>query len=408
MLRNALTALLFPTLPVTVVTILLTVSPVTTGPGCKLGVSFRPADAYGLQVEIVGVMPGSPAEKAGLRSGDQLIMVGNVPAFGAESTQKIVAAIEATPCGEAIRVMFRRNGIPMATDAKLVAWEPSDADSKGSAPSSGSSSEAEIVSEPKTVDVDPNAPTPEAVVVGAAALQAALEAAPEIAAGASRRAIGANSQMQTGTFWRTITRPADYAALPDKSKIFPLTMETALQAREEAENLKRVTRVEFEEGYYLGRANFEGELGRKMVSSLLTGVQIGGSTLSFYLMTPYSEARYRFYQAKKQFEKLSPEDQVRELGALNTVCVIVLQDADVERLAGNLAGFGSLVYNKVLTKVVVRRGETVYQPLGNQGAGWLFPMDVFGGMDDLEVIAVSSDNRHAIVTISATDLESFH
>ena len=28
--------------------------------------------------------------------------------------------------------------------------------------------------------------------------------------------------------------------------------------------------------------------------------------------------------------------------------------------------------------------------------------------DEIEVIAVSSDNRHATVTITATDLESFH
>jgi len=408
MRRNALTAHLFPTLSFAVVAILLTASPGTAGPGCKLGISFRSADAYGLQVEIVGVLPGSPAEKAGLRSGDQLIMVGNVPAFGAESTQKILAAIEATPCGEAIRVMFRRNGIPMTTDIKLVAWETPDADSKGRAPASGAPVQAEAVSAPKAVEANPSAPTPEAVAVGTAALQAVLDATPKMVADASRLAIGGRHQMQTGTFWRAVERPADYPAPADKLRIFPLSMESVLQAREEAEHFKKVTRVKFEEGYYLGRTNFEGELGRKMASSLLTGVEIGGATLSFYFLTPYSEARYRFYQAKQQFENLTAEDQVKDLGALNSVLIVVLQDADAERLAGNLAGFGSFVYNKLLTKVVVKRGETVYQPLGNQGAGWLFPMDVFGGTDDLEVIAVSSDNRHATVVIRASDFDSFH
>jgi len=124
-------------------------------------------------------------------------------------------------------------------------------------------------------------------------------------------------------------------------------------------------------------------------------------------MTPFSEARYRFYQSKQQFEILSPEEIVKELGRVKSAYIVVLQNADVERLAGNLAGFGSLVYNKLITKVVIRRGLTVYQPLGNNGAGWAFPMEVFGGTDDLEVVAVSSDNRHATVVMATSDLDSY-
>src|SRR6266850_227450 len=104
-----------------------------------------------------------------------------------------------------------------------------------------------------------------------------------------------------------------------------------------------------------------------LLGCLLDG-EAYGATLSFYLMTPFSEARYRFYQSKQQFEILSPEEIVKELGRVKSAYIVVLQNADVERLAGNLAGFGSLVYNKLITKVVIRRGLTVYQPLGNNGA----------------------------------------
>src|SRR6185295_8891009 len=105
------------------------------GENCKLGVQVK-AHQFGMQIVVEGVDSGSPAEKAGLRRGDQLLMVGNVATFGTKSIEEMKSALDATPCGEVIRVMFRRNGIPQTVDIQLgSAGEQDSAKEPGSATS---------------------------------------------------------------------------------------------------------------------------------------------------------------------------------------------------------------------------------------------------------------------------------
>jgi len=357
-----------------------------------------------MQIVLAAVVPDSPAEKAGLRAGDQLMMVGNIPAFGAKSMEEIAGSMNSTPCGEIVRVMFRRNGIPTSVDIQLETAGQVTSHQNGEHPAATPNDERMPGSAVKPIEADPSSPPPEAIVAGMAALQAALDASPKVVADATNRPSTEVSGLGSRINLFEALVPTDYPPFPEHTKILPLTIEQARLCRDEADHLKKIKPVQFPQGYFLDRANFEGETGRKFASSLLVGTEVGGATLSFYLLTPYSEARFRFYQAKKQFEKLTAEDVVKDLEHANTAVVVVLQNADVERLAGNLAGFGSLVYNKLITKVVIKRGEIIYQPLGNEGAGWAFPLGVFGGDEYLEVIAVSSDNRHATVTITPSDL----
>jgi len=371
------------------------------GENCKLGVQVK-AHQFGMQIVVEGVDSGSPAEKAGLRRGDQLLMVGNVATFGTKSIEEMKSALDATPCGEVIRVMFRRNGIPQTVDIQL-----GSAGEQDSAKEPGSATSPTGIASAKPVDVDPNSPSPEAVAVGMAALQAGLGATQNMVADASAQARTSAPSSSDVLNWFSSPVPSDYPPYAEPPRILPLSSERARECSEEVQHLKKLKPVEFPQGYSLGRASFEGEAGRRFATALLAGVEVGGAPLSFYLMTPYSAARYRFYQAKKQFESLAVEDVTRDLGPIDTAIVVVTQDADVERLAANMAGFGSLVYNKLITKVVVKRGEIVYQPLGNQGAGWAFPLQVFAGEDDLEIIAVSSDNRQATVILTPSELDSY-
>ena len=200
---------------------------------------------------------------------------------------------------------------------------------------------------------------------------------------------------------RVFPIPSSYPPLPESLLLQPLGRESARKAKLDAGGLRENTREEFPRGFYLGKKNFEGEGKRKFATHLLTGVQIGKSELRFYLVTPYTEARYRFYEAAKQFESYTEEEAVSSFGEMGHAYVVVLQSAATENLSANLAGFGSLTSNTAISKVVIRRDGTVYESIGRDGAGWAFPLSVFT-KKDIEIIAVSQDNLHATLKPSGT------
>jgi len=189
--------------------------------------------------------------------------------------------------------------------------------------------------------------------------------------------------------------PDDYPDLPPGGFLKPIDDALVQAARSAAVSVRADTNEELPRGFYLGRKNFEGEGKKKFWTSAVTGVQVGKAELRFYLITPYSEARHRFYEAAKQFEELTTADVVDSLRSMKYAYVVPLQNAAAENLAANLTGFGSLTTNTYV--VVIRRGSQVFQPIGNNGAGWAFPLEVFDYGADFEIVAVSVDNLHAVL-----------
>lgn len=194
------------------------------------------------------------------------------------------------------------------------------------------------------------------------------------------------------------SKPPEYPPC-DSKYIVPLDEKLAAAAKQASGTLDEDTEEGAERAFFLGRKNFEGEAARKFWSSALAGVQVGKAELQFYLITPYSEARYRFYSAAKQLEPLSIAEVVTGLHEMDYAALFVVQNAGVENLAANMVGWGGLATNSFLTKVVIRRGDTIYPSIGRSGAGWVFPLSVFTEGGDFEIVAVSTDNKQAILEI---------
>ena len=82
--------------------------PVVTGSGPGwLGVELRAAGAADRGVLIVGVLPGSPAERAGLQNRDILLSLDGAPV---NTPVEVVERVTARRAGERINVAFARHG----------------------------------------------------------------------------------------------------------------------------------------------------------------------------------------------------------------------------------------------------------------------------------------------------------
>jgi len=69
-------------------------------------------------VRVTGTMPGSPAEKAGLRSGDIVVKLGDK---AIESMRDFSDALKAFTPGAKVTVTYQRDGQTKTAEATLVA-----------------------------------------------------------------------------------------------------------------------------------------------------------------------------------------------------------------------------------------------------------------------------------------------
>jgi S1-C subfamily serine protease len=97
-------------LPSSLLTSLLLLTPVADG---WLGIYL---DSERTEALVAEVIPGSPADKAGLKDGDELLAVGDQ---AAATRDEFIAAIRAKKAGERIGIKLRRDGKEMNVVVKL-------------------------------------------------------------------------------------------------------------------------------------------------------------------------------------------------------------------------------------------------------------------------------------------------
>jgi putative serine protease PepD len=65
-----------------------------------------------------GILPGSPAEKAGLRSGDIVIALDGKPISGPE---ELIVGVRSKNVGDVVTLTFKRNGVERTVSLTLIA-----------------------------------------------------------------------------------------------------------------------------------------------------------------------------------------------------------------------------------------------------------------------------------------------
>ncbi|MBL8753730.1 MAG: PDZ domain-containing protein [Planctomycetes bacterium] len=98
------------TIPATFLTSLLLLAPSADG---WLGIFL---DTERTEAIVMEVIPGSPAEKAGLRAGDELLGVGDV---ATKDREAFIAAIRACKAGDRVSLKLRRDGKEQVVMVKL-------------------------------------------------------------------------------------------------------------------------------------------------------------------------------------------------------------------------------------------------------------------------------------------------
>jgi S1-C subfamily serine protease len=96
-------------------------------PGAMLGVNIGGSRERDEGVEVVGVSPGGPAERAGLRAGDVIVAV-NGQALKKTGERppaaQLVAYLRTVEPGQAVKVDYLRDGKRQSADVKSSAAEP--------------------------------------------------------------------------------------------------------------------------------------------------------------------------------------------------------------------------------------------------------------------------------------------
>jgi S1-C subfamily serine protease len=96
----------------------------------RLGVTIGPAGGAGARedgVQVLGVTPGSPAEQAGIRSGDVLLSLGTVTldwSGDGSPSEKLVRTMRELEPGTTIDIEYRRDGrdATVALEARPWSW----------------------------------------------------------------------------------------------------------------------------------------------------------------------------------------------------------------------------------------------------------------------------------------------
>lgn len=83
------------------------------GPRPMLGVNVgRTPETEGPGVHILGVTPGGPAEKAGLRSGDVIVAIDDEILAGADADERLSEYMKGVAAGQEVRIEYRRDDKP--------------------------------------------------------------------------------------------------------------------------------------------------------------------------------------------------------------------------------------------------------------------------------------------------------
>ncbi|WP_346352911.1 ankyrin repeat domain-containing protein [Azotosporobacter soli] len=191
--------------------------------------------------------------------------------------------------------------------------------------------------------------------------------------------------------------PADYPTIKTKTSLRMLSENTLKEAKAEIGKVDSFQREVNRYGYLLGSKGYN-DFGGKF----WFGIAGGKTDIEYTLITPYSAVRYEFWRANKQFKPVDQAALDYYMNHRDTVCLVISpKNAANENFWERYNGYSAHKYEATISNVVIRKNGEVFQNVLRNGDKWYFPIDLFVGSEDMEVIAVDADNEQKILKVSA-------
>jgi hypothetical protein len=152
--------------------------------------------------------------------------------------------------------------------------------------------------------------------------------------------------------------------------------------------------------------NFKGEGARGMMSELFLGTKVKKPEVRLYFATPKTVLQDDVFKRISTFEDLDKSALLASHGKMNMIRVIPDVTGDVERTISGAVGSRMAQQNTAIIRVVIKDGEKIIRPVGQNTEGFWFPMNAIPADRPVDLIVVDFEGAQAIFEITAKRLRS--
>jgi len=152
--------------------------------------------------------------------------------------------------------------------------------------------------------------------------------------------------------------------------------------------------------------NFKGEGTRGFLSELLIGTKIKKPEVRLYFSTPKSLLQDDVFKRLSTFEDLDRTALLASYGRMNLFLVIPDVTGNLERTVSGAVGSRMSQQNTAVIRVVIKDGEKIIRPVGQNTEGFWFPMNAIPADHSVDMIVVDIEGAQAIFEITANRLRS--
>lgn len=152
--------------------------------------------------------------------------------------------------------------------------------------------------------------------------------------------------------------------------------------------------------------NFKGEGARGMMSELFLGTKVKKPEVRLYISTPKTVLQDDVFKRISTFEDLDKSAILASYGKMNMIRVIPDVTGDVERTISGAVGSRMAQQNTAVIRVVIKDGEKIIRPVGQNTEGFWFPLNAIPADRPVELIVVDFEGAQATFEITAKRLRS--
>lgn len=152
--------------------------------------------------------------------------------------------------------------------------------------------------------------------------------------------------------------------------------------------------------------NFKGEGARGVWTELFLGTKVKKPEVHLYFSTPKTVLQDDVFKRISTFEDIDKSAILASYGKMNLIQIIPDVTGDVERMISGAVGSRMAQQNTAVIRVVIKDGENIIRPVGQNIDGFWFPMNAIPADHSVDLIVVDFEGAQATFEITAKRLRS--